>query len=240
MNYIKYVGALIACLIEILFYYYVGKWIIKKIKEYQKRQDALLKQKLYFKSKEENLKKKQEENDKKLEQENIDKYNKLIQTETRVVRNIYNADNVLQYRVVPRYKRKEYLMTENETKFYKVLKEIAIKYKCTVFAQVILYEILEVNESNHWSSRFNSLQNKINRKSIDFTICNNLGKILFCIELDDKTHYKKKRQERDAFLDEIFDEAQLELIHIKTSNIYSLEFLDKTFSRILAETYRKI
>lgn len=229
----------ISCILIILFYYFLFKWIIKKIKEYNRRQDALKKQKIQIENKKiEIQRKKEEEEDKKIKDDALKKYEEIMNfhyEENKIVKNVYNEKNILQYKVVPRYRKKEYLMTNNEIEFYKVLKEVTEEYHCTIFSQVVLYEILEVNEKNHWSSRYNSLQNKINRKSIDFTICNNIGKILFCIELDDETHNKKKRKDRDNFLDEIFEEAGVILIHIKRSNFYNKKYIEDLFERIISK-----
>lgn len=231
----------ISCILIIFFYYFLFKWIIEKIKEYLKRKEALEKQKIHIENKKAEIQQRKDEEDKKIRDEALKIYEEIMKydpEENRVVKNVYNDKNTLRYKVVPRYRKKEYLMTNNEINFYKILKDVADKYHCTIFSQVILYEILEVNESNHWSSKYTSLQNKINRKSIDFTICNNIGRILFCIELDDETHKIRKRKERDAFLDEIFEEADVILIHIKRSNFYDKKYIEELFERILTKIYK--
>ena len=89
------------------------------------------------------------------------------------------------------FSKKEYLLTQNELKFYKLLKQITDKMELTIFSQVVMYEI--VNCSNY--SEFN----KIRSKSIDFVITDSNSKIQLCIELDDTTHNQQKRIESKFF-----------------------------------------
>jgi len=42
-------------------------------------------------------------------------------------------------------------------------------------------------------------------------------------QLDDKSHQRKDRQERDAFVDEVFKAAGLPLVHIPVQRTYKLE-----------------
>lgn len=123
--------------------------------------------------------------------------------------NNYNNDS---------YERKEYLMTKNELKFYKQLKKITDKLELTIFAQVSLYQVIR-------NKNFKDF-NKIKSKSIDFVITENNGKIKMCIELDDKSHNKNNRIERDNFINEIFNQANIKLLRIPVQDFYNLENLE--------------
>lgn len=116
------------------------------------------------------------------------------------------------------YERKEYLMTKNELKFYKQLKKITDKLELTIFAQVSLYQVIR-------NKNFKDF-NKIKSKSIDFVITENNGKIKMCIELDDKSHNKNNRIERDNFINEIFNQANIKLLRIPVQDFYNLENLE--------------
>ncbi len=71
-----------------------------------------------------------------------------------------------------------------------------------------------------------SYWNKINRKHVDFLICDGISlKPLMAIELDDKSHQQIKRIERDAFVDEVFKAAKLPLIHIPVKSTYVISEL---------------
>lgn len=116
------------------------------------------------------------------------------------------------------YEKKEYLMTRNELKFYKQLKKITDKLELTIFAQVSLYQVIR-------NKNFKDF-NKIKSKSIDFVITENNGKIKMCIELDDKSHNKNNRIERDNFINEIFNQANIKLLRIPVQDFYNLENLE--------------
>lgn len=117
------------------------------------------------------------------------------------------------------YSKKEYLLTQNELKFYKLLKTITDKLELTLFCQVALYEIINAKDYKDF--------NKIKSKSIDFVITEKNCKIKLCIELDDETHKRQDRIERDSFINDIFKNTNTKLLRIKTQNYYNLEELEK-------------
>ena len=116
------------------------------------------------------------------------------------------------------YEKKEYLMTKNELKFYKLLKKITDKLNLTIFAQVSLYQVIKNKEFKDF--------NKIRSKSIDFVITENNGKIKLCIELDDNSHNKNNRIERDTFINEIFKQTNINLLRIPVQEFYNIETLE--------------
>ena len=116
------------------------------------------------------------------------------------------------------FSRKEYLLTQNELKFYKLLKSITDKYNLIIFTQVSLYQIIKANNFKDF--------NKIKSKSIDFVITDINSKIKLCIELDDKTHIREKRQERDIFINNTFQSLGIKLLRIPVQNYYNLEELE--------------
>lgn len=123
------------------------------------------------------------------------------------------------------YEKKEYLMTKNELKFYKQLKKITDKLNLTIFTQVSLYQIIKNKEYKNF--------NKIKSKSIDFVITENNGKIKLCIELDDNTHNKNNRIERDNFINEIFKQTNTKLLRIPVQEFYNLEKLEEKIKESL-------
>lgn len=117
------------------------------------------------------------------------------------------------------YSKKEYLLTSQELKFYKLLKSITEKYNLNISCQTSLYSIIQAKEIKDF--------NKIKSKSIDFVITDVNSKIKFCIELDDKTHIKDNRQERDKFIDELFKQLDIKLIRIPVQSYYNLKELEE-------------
>ena len=117
------------------------------------------------------------------------------------------------------YSKKEYLLTREELKFFKLIKIITDKYNLNLFTQVALYEIINTKEIKYF--------NKIRNKTIDFVITDVNSKIKLCIELDDTTHIKENRQQRDKFLEELFEQLNIKLIRIPVQNYYNLKDIEE-------------
>lgn len=116
------------------------------------------------------------------------------------------------------YSKKEYLLTKQELKFYKLLKSITNKYNLEVFCQTSLYAIIKANNIKDF--------NKIRSKTIDYVIVDTNGKIKLCIELDDTTHIQNNRIERDNFINNIFEQLNIKLIRIPVENYYNLKTIE--------------
>lgn len=129
------------------------------------------------------------------------------------------------YTIIPHYREKEKFMSTNELKFYNclklVLKEIREKngIKLTIFAQVAVNRLINVNERRNYDRLFKN----ISERSIDFTLFNeDSNKIYCCIELDDETHEQEKRKLRDVIINNAFNENIL-LIRIPRQDYYNVE-----------------
>lgn len=116
------------------------------------------------------------------------------------------------------YIKKDYLLTTNELKFYKLLKQITDKLGYSLFCQVSLYQILRNKSYKDF--------NKIKSKSIDFVITEKNCKILLCIELDDASHEKEKRIERDNFIQKLFEDLEIKLLRIPVQSFYNMDELE--------------
>ena len=123
------------------------------------------------------------------------------------------------------YEKKTYLLTQNELKFYKLLKSITDKNNLNLFSQVALYEIIKSKNIKYF--------NKIKSKTIDFVITDVDCKIKLCIELDDPTHIKENRQKRDKFVDNLFKELNIKLIRIPVQSYYKLNELENKIKESL-------
>ena len=132
----------------------------------------------------------------------------------KIIENAQNTEKKEEI-IQNNYEKKEYLLTKNELKFYKILKEITNNLNLELFCQVSLYQIIKSKSYKEF--------NKIKSKSIDFVITEKNCKILLCIELDDKTHEQKKRIDRDNFINKIFEDNKIKLLRIKTQEYYNKE-----------------
>ena len=117
------------------------------------------------------------------------------------------------------YIKKEYLMTNAERIFFKVLSE-AVGEKYYIVPQVPLKNVVQVNK---YEKHFKTYQNKIDRKCLDFVL---FDKEYFTpklvIELDDSSHQLPAREERDIFVDTIMQKVGIKIKHVKVAHEYKI------------------
>lgn len=143
---------------------------------------------------------------------------------------IQNDRNEINYQEI--YKPKRYVITLNELNFYIILLEIVKELDMILFSQVALYNIIETKNNNQGAF------NKIRSKTIDFVIVDkNNCKIKLCIELDDYTHKKQDRIERDNFINKVFKDLNINLLRFKVSNYYNKDALKKRIQESIKENY---
>jgi very-short-patch-repair endonuclease len=91
-----------------------------------------------------------------------------------------------------------------------------------VFSKVSLGDIFYVKSND--ASKHRIYTNKIDRKHVDFLLCNPKAVRPFLgIELDDKSHQRNDRQERDQFVDQVFAAAGIPLVRVPVKHTYSLQ-----------------
>ncbi|MCF6253605.1 MAG: DUF2726 domain-containing protein, partial [Thiomicrorhabdus sp.] len=101
------------------------------------------------------------------------------------------------------YERIDALLTPAERSFFGVLEQ-SLDGTARVFAKVRVGDILKVSHGLNRSKHTSAL-NRINMKHVDFVICENDDlSILGAIELDDSSHQKTARKQRDSFIDQAF------------------------------------
>ena len=132
------------------------------------------------------------------------------------------------YNPLPQYKQMQYintngfypykerkLLTNNEYKFYYNLVQLADKYNLSVQVKMRLADIIE---------EYMSYFGKIKSKHIDFVLTHKYTmQMIAAIELDDKSHQKQNRIERDAFVNNALTAAGIDFIRSYNFNINSLE-----------------
>lgn len=110
-----------------------------------------------------------------------------------------------------KYYAKSYVMTSRENECFKILNEI-FDSKWFVVPQVHLSALLDYKvKGQNWNAAFRH----INGKSVDFVLIGKESyKVICVIELDDSTHSKPDRIERDAEIERMFKEARIPLARI--------------------------
>ena len=121
------------------------------------------------------------------------------------------------------YKERK-LLTNNEYRFYYNLVQLADKYNLSVQVKMRLADIIEVDKSKITNQEYMSYFGKIKSKHIDFVLTHKYTmQMIAAIELDDKSHKKQNRIERDAFVNNALTAAGIDFIRSYNFNINSLE-----------------
>jgi predicted RNA-binding Zn-ribbon protein involved in translation (DUF1610 family) len=106
-----------------------------------------------------------------------------------------------------------------EHSFFLVLKSV-IPDTLLISPKVSLGDLFYVKSGD--PSEYRTLTNKIDRKHVDFLLCDaKTLRPLAGIELDDKSHQRSDRQVRDEFVEQVFRSARLPLLRFPAQFSYS-------------------
>lgn len=103
-------------------------------------------------------------------------------------------------------------MTTFEHREYKILKAAADKYDLIVCPKVRLLDLIE---PKHNRPNYISLLNKVKSKHVDFVLCDKELNVIAIIELDDPSHRKLDRMERDKFVNQILKSVGYTIVHVQ-------------------------
>ncbi len=110
------------------------------------------------------------------------------------------------------------LLSKAEENFYwHLIKVLSSKYQISYKVRVA--DVINHRCSNRkaWLREFN----KLSQKHFDFVVSDGRTlEVAFAVELDDSSHDRKKRKERDQYLNKICQEAGLKLIRIRARGRY--------------------
>ncbi len=117
------------------------------------------------------------------------------------------------------YKRVANIFTPAERRFFWALHE-AVGDRLFIFAKVRVADVIlpqNIKDKSRWRSAFN----KVACKHFDYVLCDRNLKILLAIELDDKSHERADRVERDRFLNWACKSAGFALLRVKLQKSYN-------------------
>jgi hypothetical protein len=123
------------------------------------------------------------------------------------------------------YAKTKYFFSAAERSFYEILRRLVPGH--TVFAKVRLADLVYVRKGTAaWQSYFN----RIDRKHIDFILCNADLSPVMAIELDDCSHDDEDRQSRDRFVDQVLGSVGLPIIRVRAKHAYKREEVRRMLS----------
>ncbi len=126
------------------------------------------------------------------------------------------------------YRARDDFLSPAEHSFYLVLKGV-VGERYSICPKVSLADILFVVHPETNISAYN----RINRKHVDFLICEpDTMKPCFAIELDDRSHNRPDRKERDHFVQDVFQAAELPLLRVPVQASYNTAELSHLVQKI--------
>ncbi|HEX8876576.1 MAG TPA: DUF2726 domain-containing protein [Phycisphaerales bacterium] len=121
------------------------------------------------------------------------------------------------------YITRDALLTAAERSFFAAL-QTACNGRSLIFAQVQLSKLIYPRAG---IPRWQTFQNKIDRKSVDFVLFDPTSlKVQLLIELDDRSHERKGRQDRDEFVNRALAAAGLKLLRVRVAASYNPSSLE--------------
>ncbi len=109
-------------------------------------------------------------------------------------------------------------ITPAELNFLSVLRQ-TVSNQIVICTKVSLGDLFTTKRDDY--SQYTTYMNKIRRKHVDFLLCDSATmRPLVGIELDDKSHEREDRKERDKFVDGVFKASGLPLLHIPVKRSY--------------------
>lgn len=111
-----------------------------------------------------------------------------------------------------KYQSKD-LFTQRERAAFTQIRKVAERFGYTVFTKVRLFDLIEPSS---FTDKPKVAQYKIQAKHVDFVLCDDQLRAKFVIELDDSTHDRPDRIERDRFVDSVLTSAGYKVLHTRT------------------------
>jgi len=119
------------------------------------------------------------------------------------------------------YALRDDFLARAEASFFHVLRA-AVAADYLIFPKVRLADLVFPPRQE---GQFGAWQ-RINRKHVDFVLCDpRTLRPLVALELDDRSHRRPDRLERDAFVDRVFADAGLPLVHVPARRSYDMRMV---------------
>lgn len=115
------------------------------------------------------------------------------------------------------------ILTDTEAKFFQVL-QVAVGNHYAIFPQLPLWILVQAKSNGSPAARM--FNNRINQKRVDFVLVDRISLTTYLvIELDDPSHKRESRQDRDAFVATVLEQAGLKLVRIHTASTYTPQMI---------------
>jgi hypothetical protein len=129
------------------------------------------------------------------------------------------------------YKARPYFFSNAEASFFHLLRQMAGE-NILVFPHVALRDLVAITGID--KADYYKYYNQIDRKQIDFLLVDaKTLKPLFVIELDDSSHQRADRIERDQFVEKVLAVSKVPLVRVPVRQAYDPKELSAMFKKAL-------
>jgi very-short-patch-repair endonuclease len=133
------------------------------------------------------------------------------------------------------YRLRDDFLSPTEFSFYKVLSSVG-GTRLTIQSKVRLADVFFVARPNENFAFFN----RIAQKHLDFLVCDSITmKPIIGVELDDSTHKRNNRQERDDFVERVCEVAGLPLLRLPVQREYNTSEIAAEIAPFLKEKAKR-
>lgn len=122
----------------------------------------------------------------------------------------------------PSYRMRPRVMNKSEHALYMALHE-ALADRFNVLSKVRIEDFIRVNESIKSEPEKYGLRSRIKSRHVDFLICDfKQTRPVLAIELDGESHDQVDRVARDKFVDYVYQEVGLPVLHVKVADDFNM------------------
>lgn len=115
------------------------------------------------------------------------------------------------------YRRRRALLSRGELAFYHVLRR-AVAGRWTISVKPRLADVVWCPRAQ-WRTAVGA---RVAQKHLDFVLYDNdTTEIVLAVELDDRSHARRERRLRDAFLDEVLAGCKVRFLRVRAQAFYS-------------------
>lgn len=130
------------------------------------------------------------------------------------------------------YFSREFLLSRGECVFYLALRR-AVPAHLMICPKVRMIDV--INCSN--DARKQGYAGRISQKHVDFVLADvETTAIAMVIELDDRSHRRSDRQQRDQFVDRAYAAAGVPILHVPAAAAYDVRALRQQIAAMVKDT----
>jgi very-short-patch-repair endonuclease len=154
---------------------------------------------------------------------------------------IWVSSNLVSSKMAPAptfpYQRQTHLVSPAERSFLGVLEQ-AVGDQYRIMGKVRLADVIKVRFGMNRKDRQGAV-NRIQSKHVDFVVCHAKDlAVKYVVELDDQSHERATRRDRDEFVDQALQAAGVPIVHFHVKRSYAVAEVQKVLEVMKSKATR--